>query len=90
MQPAADAEAARWLVQADVRWRDLVTFGPPGFGVRVGVAPPYVDDADEAEMPAAVVRVARTALAAYTTTPDRGTRRSGRGGTAGGLRPARR
>jgi hypothetical protein len=34
MRPAADADAAQWLLRSDVDWRDLVRYGPPGFDIR--------------------------------------------------------
>ncbi|TDD64543.1 hypothetical protein E1262_27830 [Jiangella aurantiaca] len=72
IRPAVDADAARWLLQADVDWRDLVRYGPPGFDVYVRIAfAPEADDVDPAgEDPA--LRVALAILASYTATPTRG------------------
>lgn len=73
IQPAADADAARWLLQAGVRWQDLVTFGPPGFDVYVRIALSRADDTHESdERPIDAVRVALATLASFTTTPDHG------------------
>lgn len=68
IRPAADADAARWLLQPDVGWWDLVRYGPPGFDVYVRIAFPQED----VEEPFDVVRAALVTLASYTTTPDRG------------------
>jgi hypothetical protein len=68
IHPAADADAARWLLQVDVPWQDLVTFGPPGFAVYVRVAFPRED----VEEPSDTVRAALVTLASHTTTPDCG------------------
>lgn len=70
VQPAVDADAARWLLQADVGWQALVTFGPPGYDVYVRIALSRANETDE--MPVDSVRAALTALASYTTTADRG------------------
>jgi hypothetical protein len=72
IRPAANAEAARWLLRADVDWRDLVRYGPPGFDVYVRIAlAAGVDGADPAgEQPA--LRLALTTLASCTATPDDG------------------
>jgi hypothetical protein len=69
IRPAANADAARWLLRADVDWWDLVRYGPPGFDVYVRIA--LAQDAhgvDPAgEQPA--LRVALATLASYTATP---------------------
>jgi hypothetical protein len=69
IRPAANADAARWLLRADVDWWDLVRYGPPGFDVYVRIA--LAQDAhgvDPAgERPA--LRVALATLASYTATP---------------------
>lgn len=73
IQPAADAEAARWLLEADVRWQDLVTYGPPGFDVYVRIAHPESDVVTEIdEMPADTIRAALATLASCTSTADCG------------------
>src|SRR4051794_9656901 len=68
IRPAEDADAARWLLQADVDWWDLVRYGPPGFGVYVRIRLPR----QEAEAPVDAVRTALVTLAGHTTTADRG------------------
>ncbi len=69
IRPAANADAARWLLRADVDWWDLVRYGPPGFDVYARVA--FAQDADgvdpAGEQPA--LRVALATLASYTATP---------------------
>jgi len=66
--PAADAGPARWLLQPDVDWWDLVRYGPPGFDVYVRIAFPQQD----VEEPFDAVRAALVTLASYTSTADRG------------------
>lgn len=70
--PAVNDSPARWLVNADVGWQDLVRYGPPGFEVYARVA--LVQETDEAdsdgEEPA--LREALTTLRGFTTTPDTG------------------
>jgi hypothetical protein len=73
VQPAADAGAARWLLQADVSWQDLVTYGPPGFAVYVRIALSHAEVVTQSdEKPVDSIRAALAALASYTTTADRG------------------
>lgn len=74
IQPAADADSARWLLQPEVSWQDLVTFGPPGFAayLRVALAPADGSTASDDELPLDTVGAALAALASHTTTPDRG------------------
>lgn len=73
IQPAANAEAARWLLLADVRWQDLVTFGPPGFHAYVRIALPQAEAATQSdERPVDTTRAALEVLASYTTTSDCG------------------
>jgi hypothetical protein len=43
---AANADAARCLLRADVDWWELVRYGPPGFDVYVRIA--FAQDADGA------------------------------------------
>jgi len=85
--PAADADAARWLLLPDVDWWDLVRYGPPGFDVYVRIAFPHDSETDvvypSGECAVDAVRAALATLASCTTTPDRGMRRSGRAGRAG-------
>jgi hypothetical protein len=73
IQPAAGAEAARWLLQADVPWHVLVTFGPPGFAAycRIALSQTDVGTAPDRK-PVDTVRAALAALASYTATADRG------------------
>ena len=72
LRAAANADAARWLLPADVDWWDLVRYRPPGFDVYVRIA--LAQDAhgvDPAgEQPA--LRVALATLASYTATPASG------------------
>jgi hypothetical protein len=62
IRPAADADAAQWLLRSDVDWRDLVRYGPPGFDVYVRIAFPQDSGAEpgkpSAEAPADAVRAA--------------------------------
>lgn len=70
VRPAADAAAARWLLQPDVHWWVLVRYGPPGFDVYLRIAFPDADlPPDDQDDP---VRAALVTLASHTTTPDRG------------------
>jgi hypothetical protein len=75
VRPAANAEAARWLLDADVFWGTLVRYGPPGFDVYVRIAfAAATDDVDEdgdVESPSSL-RTALATLAAHTTTPATG------------------
>jgi hypothetical protein len=76
IRPAADADAAQWLLRSDVDWRDLVRYGPPGFDVYARIAFPQDSEAEaghpSGEAPADAVRAALTTLGAYTTTPSKG------------------
>ena len=76
IRPAANADAARWLLRADVDWWDLVRYGLPGFDVYVRIAFPQESDADVVnpsdEAPADAIRTALATLASYTTTPATG------------------
>jgi hypothetical protein len=69
LRPAAKADPARWLLRDQVRWWDLVRYGPPGFDVYVRVAflsgTGGVDPAGEDP----ALRRALTTLAEYTATP---------------------
>src|SRR6476620_7098823 len=66
LRAAANADAARWLLPADVDWWDLVRYRPPGFDVYVRIALAQdgrgVDPAGE--QPA--LRIALATLASYT------------------------
>ena len=70
--PAADPDAAQWLLRSDVDWWDLVRYGPPGFQVYLRIALALeTDDADpKGEHPA--LREALATLAKYTETPATG------------------
>jgi hypothetical protein len=72
IRPAASADAARWLLRADVDWWDLVRYGPPGFDVYVRIRLARAADgaATAGEEPA--LRTALATLATYTTTPASG------------------
>jgi hypothetical protein len=76
IRPAADADAAQWLLRSDVAWQDLVRYGPPGFDVYVRIAFPQDSEADagnpSGEAPADAVRAALATLSSYTTTPAQG------------------
>ena len=76
IRPAANAGAAQWLLRADVDWRDLVRYGPPGFDVYVRIGFPHDSEADagnpSGEAAVDAVHAALTALGSYTTTPARG------------------
>ena len=72
IRPAANVDAARWLLRADVDWWDLVRYGPPGFDVYVRIA--FASDADGVD-PAGeqrALRVALATLASDTATPATG------------------
>ena len=75
IRPAADADAAQWLLRSDVDWWDLVRYGPPGFDVyvRIALAQDVGADADNRSGEALVdaVRAALAALGAYTGTPSK-------------------
>lgn len=76
IRSAPNADAAQWLLRADVGWWDLVRYGPPGFDVYVRIAFPQDSGADAdnppAEAPADAVRAALATLGSYTTTPATG------------------
>jgi len=76
IRPAADSDAAQWLLRSDVDWWDLVRYGPPGFEVYVRIALPEDSEADaghqSGEAPVDAVRAALATLASYTTTPSNG------------------
>lgn len=71
VRPAANVDAARWLLRVDVDWWDLVRYGPPGFDVYVRIALARTDGLDAAvEQPA--LRMALATLASCTSTPVSG------------------
>jgi hypothetical protein len=83
--PAASAEAADWLLSAEVGWQDLVRYGPPGFEayVRIALAPVAGEVDPAGELPA--LRTALATLAAHTATPARGYAAIWEGWTGRGL-----
>src|SRR5215813_15269841 len=76
IRPAANADAAQWLLRSDVDWQDLVRYGPPGFDVYVRIAFPEDSEADSGnlpdEVPVDAVRAALATLGSYTTTRSKG------------------
>jgi hypothetical protein len=72
VRPAADADPARWLLQSEVDWWDLVRYGPPGFAVylRIALAGGEADVDADGEAPA--LRQALETLTGFTATPMRG------------------
>jgi len=72
IRPAADTDAAQWLLRADVDWSDLVCYGPPGFDVYVRIAFSHCADHLTGDSPVDTVRAALAILAALTTTPSQG------------------
>ena len=70
IRPAADADAARWLLRSDVDWWDLVRYGPPGYAVYVRIEFPQDSEADVVRSGGELVDAVRSALAtlvSYTT-----------------------
>src|SRR5215207_6162949 len=76
IRPAADIDAARWLLRSDIDWWDVVRYVPPGFDVYVRIAFPQESDAGVVnpsdEAPAEAIRTELATLASYTTTPATG------------------
>jgi len=76
IRPAADADAAQWLLRSDVDWWDLVRYGPPGFDVYVRIALPQYSGPDAGhppgQAPADTVRTALATLGSHTATPAHG------------------
>jgi hypothetical protein len=72
IRPAANADAAQWLLRAEVDWRDLVRYGPPGFDVYVRIA--FAQDPAGADLSGEdhALRLALATLAVYTATPASG------------------
>jgi hypothetical protein len=72
VRPAANPDAAQWLLRSAVDWWDLVRYGPPDFDVYVRIAfaqdPDGVDQAGEDP----ALRAALATLANYTATPANG------------------
>jgi hypothetical protein len=91
--PAADAEAARWLLRTDIDWWVLVRYGPPGFDVYVRIAFSHVSRLEAGnppgEVPADAVRIALATLLSHTATPSVGYAAIWEGWT-GGAPPAPR
>jgi hypothetical protein len=68
LRPAANADAAQWLLRTGVDWWELVRYGPPGFDVYLRVPFAPQDGGDQAgEAPA--LRTALATLAGFTATP---------------------
>ena len=72
VRPADTADAARWLLESDVDWWDLVRYGPPGFEVYLRIALAQDFETARAEGEAPSLRLALAVLAAWTTTPSSG------------------
>lgn len=89
IRPAADADAARWLLRTDVDWWNLVRYGPPSFDAyaRIKLSHAWETDAvnPPGEAPIDAVRSALATLAAHTTTPDRGYAAIWEGWVGGGV-----
>ena len=85
---AADADEARWLLEADVDWWDLVRYGPPGFDVYVRIA--FDADAKGDAEGEDSLRSALSTLAAHTTTPATGYAAIWAGWGSGNQPPQRR
>jgi hypothetical protein len=69
VRPAANADAAEWLLRCGDDWWDVLRYGPPGFDVYARIA--LADGADrDGEEPA--LRMALATLAGHTTTPALG------------------
>jgi hypothetical protein len=69
VRPAESADPARWLLQFDVDWWDLVRYGPPGFDVYVRIAFAEGADRDGEEH---TLRAALATLVDHTATPGTG------------------
>lgn len=91
IRPAADTDAAQWLLRSNVDWWDLVRYGPPGFDVYVRIALPQYSEADaddpSGEAPADAMHAALATLGSYTTTPSRGYAAIWEGWVSGDLAP---
>lgn len=72
VRPAANGEAARWLLRPDVDWWDIVRFGPPGFDVYVRVEFADASGSNEPGEEEDSVRSALETLAHHTNTPANG------------------
>jgi hypothetical protein len=76
IRPAANADAAQWLLRSDVDWWDLVRYGPPGFDVYVRIAFAQGSEAEAGQPsggpPVDAVRTALATLGACTVTPPTG------------------
>ena len=72
IRPAANADAARWLLRAEVDWWDLVRYGPPGFDAYVRIALAQSGECADTGGEEPALRTALTTLASYTATPANG------------------
>jgi hypothetical protein len=84
LRPAANVEPARWLLEADAAWSDLVRYGPPGFEAYVRIALGHGADS-EGEAPA--LRLALVTLTGHTSTPSAGYAAIWEGWTSGHAAP---
>lgn len=87
IRPAADADAARWLLRSDVDWWDLVRYGPPGFDVYLRVAFAHEAAAVDPAAEEPSLRAALATLAGFTATPDSGYAAVWEGWTGGAPAP---
>lgn len=69
LRHARDAEPAQWLLDNEVGWRDLVTYGPPGFEAYVRIE---LDHGQVGAGEAPALRSTLAVLANYTATPEVG------------------
>ncbi len=71
IRPAADTDAAQWLLRHEVDWWDLVRYGPPGFDVylRIAFMPDSRAEVMDAQSQASVdaIRTVLATLGSYTT-----------------------
>ncbi len=69
LRPAANADAAQWLLRSKVDWWDLVRYGPPGFDVYVRIAFAHEAEGVDPAGEEPALRAALATLARYTATP---------------------
>ena len=87
VRPAANADAAEWLLGSEVDWWDLVRYGPPGFDVYLRIALSAGCDGADPMAEAPGVRKALAALAGCTSTPNTAYVAIWEGWTSRGSRP---